>query len=61
MTSHITGNKISTYDAGLNLFLNGVNYFIDTSPLILVFCTTLDDAETFQDVYYVIDTSTLNT
>ena len=44
----------------MDLFLDGVDYFIDASPLVLVLGAALDHAEALQDVDDVIDASSLH-
>ena len=43
-----------------DLLLDGIDYLVDSTPLIFVLGTTPDDVETLQDVYDVIDASTLH-
>ena len=51
---------IGTY-AGINLLFDGVDDLVDASPLVLVLCTALDDAEAFEDVDDVVNAPTLHT
>ena len=46
--------------ADMDLFLDGVDYFIDASPLVLVLGAALDHTEALKDVDDVVDTSALN-
>ena len=50
--------KRRTY-ADMDLFLDGVDYFVDASPLVLVLGAALDHAEALKDVDDVIDASAL--
>jgi len=44
---------------GTDLFFNGLDNFVDASPLILVFGAALDHAEALQNVDDVIDAASL--
>ena len=37
-----------------------MDYLVDAPPLVLVLCTTLDDAEALQDVDDIIDATPLD-
>ena len=44
---------------GSDLFFNGLDNFVDASPLVLVFSAALDHAEALQNVDDVIDATSL--
>ena len=63
-SKHVYIERIRCYEStytGLDLFFNRMNYFVDTSPLIFVFSTSLDHTEALQNVDDVIDTAAFHT
>lgn len=56
----IAGCQREVTYAGTDLFFDGLDNFVDASPLVLVFGAALDHAEALQNVDDVIDAASLH-